>query len=220
MIGILLAPAVLVIEFCRLKRDMNLLSSARAAIVAAAYSALFLLPYLLHRLKDGSCFSDGRIASYVGIHLFWLFGTGIIWMYNLVNKNWVFYGDPQPHYPQLHNEEIITSIAMIVLLFSCAYSFIYLWRKHRQEIEASFSIVPFVFAFAWFFIGLPECSFYWDNRYNKEYEIPASYYYLALPVIFSSISWIGYTSIKLWQVKRGADAIEPPPRSTHPDADD
>ena len=214
MVGILLAPAVLVAEFCRLKRRMNLLSSARSAILAAAYSALFLLPYLLHRLRGGSCFRDGRIASYVGIHLFWLFGTGIIWIYNLVNKNWVFYGDPQPHFPQLRNEEIITSIAVIVLLFACAYSFIYLWRKHRQEIEASFSIAPFIFALVWFLLGLPECSFYWENRRNEEYETLSPYYYLTLPVIFSSIAWIGYTSIKLWRARPGAK----PPAAPTPEA--
>ncbi len=211
IVGILLAPAVLVLEFCRLKRSMNLLSSARAAIVAGFYSLMFFLPYLLHRFKGGSCFRDGRIASYVGIHLFWLFGAGIIWIYNLANKNWIFLEDPQIRYRQLHNEEIITSIAVIVLLFACAYSFIYLWCKHRQEIEASFSIAPFIFALVWFLLGLPECSFYWENRRNEEYETLSPYYYLTLPVIFASIAWIGYTSIKLWRARPGTN---PPAAST------
>ena len=216
LLGVLAAPAVAIAEFFH--RGRSLLSSARAAIVSATYSLLLLMPYVMSKSREKRNFKHIRIWIYIYIHLFWLFGSSIVWIYNLVNRNWVFYGDPQRTYPQGSGEVTITSIAIIVILSTCVYSFIYLWRKHRSEMVSSFSIAPFVFALAWLFLGFPECSYHWDNRRLDEPNSPTSYYYWALPLIFASLAWIGYTSIKLWRRKRGADVTDLPPRSTSPDA--
>ncbi len=223
MVGVLLAPVVAIAEFfsLKLKRGLSLLSSARVAIVSAAYSVLFFLPYLMHKFKDKSCFSDGRAAVYVGIHLYWLFGVSMLWIYSLANTGFDnlldFSGRYLIHYPQRSNEEIITSVAIIVLLLTCIYSALYLWRAHRAGMIRGFAIAPFVLALAWSYIGNEDCNAYECtlDTYScanlrpdeLEYQGAGTFYYWALPLILASVAWIGYTSIRLWRARPG---VQPP----------
>lgn len=233
IVGVLATPVVVIAEFFR--RGRPFLSSLRAAIISAAYSVLLFLPYLLGKFKDRSDFNDIRTAGYISIHLFWLFGAGIAWIYALANKSFRGFSTllTQVHYPQRPNEETITSVAIIVLLLTCAYSALYLWRAHRAGMIRGFAIAPFVLAFAWIFIGGMDCNSYTCNSdiyidsypcnnlpaKDLQFESAFSYYRLTLPLILASVAWIAYTSIKLWRVKRGADATELTSPSTPPVAE-
>ena len=221
LLGVLATPVVVIAEFFR--RDRPFLLSLRAAVISAAYSLLLFIPYLLRRLKDGSCFRDGRIASYVAIHLFWLLSGGISWIYALANKSSRTFSTllTQVHYPQRPNEEVITAMAIIVMLLTCAYSAFYLWRAHRAGLISSFSIAPFVLAVAWVMhsgntFECAESSWRCGAMPANELEFrgTSQSYYLAIPLMLASIAWIGYTSIKLWRARPGAN----PPAASGPEA--
>ncbi len=228
LIGLVVMPFAAIAEFFVRKRSFLL--SARAAVISAMYSLLLFIPYIMIKIEDEKCFKLVRSLFYIYIHLFWMFGSGMVWIYCLANTKFVFYGSEIARYPQRSNEEVQTLLALIMLSITCCYSLVYLWRAHRAGMIHSFSILPLVFAIVWLLIGLLDYLSIEEVSNNPGfieqksqhryvyYRGTASYYQWAIPLTLASFAWIAYTSIKLRRWKRDADTTEPQPRSTHPDA--
>ena len=228
-LGMLAIPVVAIAEFFRrgrpfpsFRRDRTFLFSLRAAVISAVYSLLFFIPYILNKSKDSQHFKCIRAAGYISVYLFWLASGTDAWIHSLANRSAKIFSTTlnQVNYPQRPNEEIITAMATVVMLLTCAYSALYLWRAHRAGMISSFSIAPFVLAVAWVMhsgntFECAESSWRCGAMPANELEFRGTSqidYYWAVPLMLASLAWIAYTSIKLWRSRPGAN----PPAASGP----
>ena len=226
LLGLVLMPFVAIGEF--FVRNRSLLSSARAAVISAIHSSLLFMPYLIIKTGKYGNLKLRRLLFYIYIHLFWLFGSGLVWIYNLANTKFVYYSSEISLYPQRPYEAVQTLLAIVVLSITCCYSLVYLWRAHRAGIIHGFSILPLVFAMIWLLIGLLDYisieevsgnpGFIERTRESYEsyvyYRGTASYYEWAIPLTLASFAWIAYTWIKLRRARPGSN----PPSASGPEA--